>query len=69
MHLVGYDLWIAADPFSIGYRYLAVAQGKLGHPILNDLPNAGNKGWYQMYDAMDKWLKGEEIDLYWEHPN
>ncbi|KAJ9643890.1 hypothetical protein H2199_003756 [Coniosporium tulheliwenetii] len=49
-----------------GYKYLAVAQHMAGHPILNDLPTLNNKGVYQMYEAMGAWLRGEEIDLFWE---
>jgi len=55
------------EKYTEGYKYLAVAQNSLGHPILNDLPNAGNKGWYDMYKAMADWLQGEEINLFWEH--
>jgi hypothetical protein len=53
--------------YTEGYQYLAVAQNSLRHPILNDLPNANNKGWYDMYAAMADWLQGKEIDLFWEH--
>ena len=49
-----------------GYKYLAVAQASLGHAILNDLPNANNQGFFQMYEAMDDWLQGKTIDLFWE---
>lgn len=49
-----------------GYKYLAAAQHKAGHSILNDLPTMNNKGFYQMYEAMAAWLQGEEIDLFWE---
>lgn len=55
-----------ADDLRIGYQYLAVGQNKIGHPILNDLPNANNKAFHRMYDAMDQWLQGEEVDLFWE---
>lgn len=55
------------DKYTEGYKYLAVAQNSLGHPILNDLPNAGNKGWFDMYKAMEDWLQGKEINLFWEH--
>jgi hypothetical protein len=54
------------DKYTEGYKYLAVAQNSLGHPILNDLPNAGNKGWYDMYQSMADWLEGKEINLFWE---
>lgn len=49
-----------------GYQYLGVAQAKLGHPILPNLPNANNKGFFQMYEAMDEWLQGKDINLFWE---
>ena len=55
------------DKYTEGYKYLAVAQNSLGHPILPDLPNAGNKGWYDMYEAMADWLQGKDINLFWEH--
>lgn len=55
------------DKYTEGYKYLSAAQHSLGHPILNDLPNANNKGWYDMYKAMADWLQGKEIDLFWEH--
>lgn len=54
------------DKYTEGYKYLAVAQNSLGHPILNDLPNANNKGWYDMYKSMADWLQGKEINLFWE---
>jgi len=54
------------DKYTEGYKYLAVAQNSLGHPILNDLPNADNKGFHDMYKAMAAWLQGEEINLFWE---
>jgi hypothetical protein len=57
----------ALEPYTEGYKYLAVAQASLGHPILNDLPNANNKGWYDMYKAMEDWLQGKDVNLFWEH--
>lgn len=30
--------------YTLRYQYLAVAQHSLGHPILNNLPNANNEG-------------------------
>lgn len=53
--------------YTEGYKYLAVAQHSLGHPILPDLPNADNKGFKDMYKAMADWLEGKEVDLFWEH--
>ena len=58
------SLTIIANVYS---RYLAVAQATLGHPILNDLPNANNKGFTDMYKAMEEWLQGKDVDLFWEH--
>ncbi|EXJ74278.1 uncharacterized protein A1O5_02574 [Cladophialophora psammophila CBS 110553] len=54
------------DKYTEGYQYLAAAQNSLGHPILNDLPNAGNQGFFDMYKAMADWLQGQEINLFWE---
>lgn len=53
--------------YTEGYQYLGAAQNSLGHKILNDLPNANNKGWFDMYSAMADWLQGKEINLFWEH--
>lgn len=55
------------DQYTEGYKFLSVTQHSLGHKILNDLPNANNKGWYDMYQAMADWLEGKEINLFWEH--
>lgn len=44
-----------------------MAQNKLGHAILNELPTTHNKAFYQMYEAMDQWLQGDDVDLFWEH--
>lgn len=55
------------DGYTEGYKYLAAAQHSLGHKILNDLPNAMNQGFKDMYTAMADWLQGKEIDLFWEH--
>jgi len=53
--------------YTEGYQYLGAAQATLGHKILQGLPNANNKGWYDMYSAMADWLEGKEVDLFWEH--
>jgi hypothetical protein len=55
------------EKYTEGYQYLGAAQATLGHKILQGLPNANNKGWYDMYTAMADWLQGKEIDLFWEH--
>ena len=57
----------ALDEYPEGYQYLAWAQHKLGHKILNGLPTANNKGFFDMYNAMAAWLQGEKVDLFWEH--
>ena len=45
-----------------GYRYLGAAQATLGHKILLDLPTMNNEGFSKMYQAMDKWLEGGEVE-------
>lgn len=55
------------DKYTEGYKYLGAAQATLGHKILNDLPNANNQGWYDMYKAMADWLDGKDVNLFWEH--
>lgn len=52
--------------YTPGYQYLAVAQHSLGHPILNDLPDANNEGFYDMYKAMADWIEGKDVNLFWE---
>jgi len=54
------------DKYPEGYQYLAAAQATLGHPILNDLPNAMNKGFFKMYESMEDWMQGKDVNLYWE---
>lgn len=54
------------EQYTLGYQYLSAAQHALGHPILNDLPNANNKGFTDMYKAMADWIEGKDIDLFWE---
>ena len=55
------------EKYTEGYKYLGYAQKSLGHEILPDLPNAGNKGWYSMYKSMEEWLDGKDIDLFYGH--
>lgn len=45
------------EKYTPGYQYLSVAQARLGHPILNDLPTMNNAAFYQLYEAMDAWLE------------
>jgi hypothetical protein len=51
----------------VGYRYLGAAQARLGYEIDLDLPTAGGALWDRMYGEMEKWLDGEQVDLFWEH--
>ena len=50
-----------------GYKYLAVAQHSVGHPIEMKLPtwDKNNEFYYKMYDCMQEWLEGKEINLFW----
>ncbi|KAM0157868.1 hypothetical protein ACHAPG_004413 [Botrytis cinerea] len=48
-----------------GYKYLAVAQHKIGYAILEDLPTMG-RPFGKMYDGIAGWLRGEEVDLNWD---
>ncbi|KAI9667092.1 MAG: hypothetical protein M1831_001269 [Alyxoria varia] len=54
------------DKYPEGYKYLGAAQAKLGHQVLTDLPNGNNEGFFKMYEAMEDWLMGKEVDLFWE---
>ena len=49
--------------YTQGYQYLSACQATLGHKIMNDLPNANNEGFYKLYDAMAKWMEGEDVEL------
>lgn len=53
-------------PYPQGYRYLGAAQARLGYEIDVQLPTAGGELWERMYGEMEKWLDGEEVDLFWE---
>ncbi|RMZ74843.1 hypothetical protein DV737_g5680, partial [Chaetothyriales sp. CBS 132003] len=57
----------ALEPYTPGYKYLAVAQHALGHSILNDLPNANNQGFFDLYKAIADWLAGKDVNLFWDH--
>ncbi|PYI34951.1 hypothetical protein BP00DRAFT_433271 [Aspergillus indologenus CBS 114.80] len=46
---------------SPGYQYLAVAQSRLGHPILADLPTMDDQAFLDLYAAMDAWLLGRPV--------
>ncbi|KAL3464872.1 catabolic 3-dehydroquinase [Aspergillus heterothallicus] len=49
------------EKYPYGYRYLGASQAKLGHEIKTDLPVLNNEGFFEMYKAMDTWLRGEDI--------
>ncbi|PYH45143.1 uncharacterized protein BP01DRAFT_357076 [Aspergillus saccharolyticus JOP 1030-1] len=49
-------------PYPYGYRYLGAAQARLGHKIKLDLPTMEDNDKFRgMYEAMEKWLRGEDI--------
>ena len=50
------------NKYPVGYQYLGAAQAKLGHQILTDLPTMENKAFYDMYEAIDGWLQGKNVD-------
>lgn len=54
------------EKYTPGYQYLSIAQHSLGHPILNDLPDANNEGFTAMYKAMADWIEGKDVHLFWE---
>lgn len=45
-----------------GYRYLGAAQARLRHKILEGLPTMDNQAFYDMYEAIDGWLQGKNVD-------
>ncbi|KAK3681111.1 hypothetical protein B0T22DRAFT_474019 [Podospora appendiculata] len=50
-----------------GYRYLGAAQARLGYVIDLNLPTPhDSRLWAKMYSEMEKWLDGEDVDLFWE---
>jgi hypothetical protein len=53
------------DKYPEGYRYLAVAQHSIGHPIAINLPTWRNEYYTKMYEAMQDWLEGKDINLFW----
>ncbi|KAF7917746.1 hypothetical protein EAE99_009122 [Botrytis elliptica] len=54
------------EKYPEGYRYLAFAQHKIGHSILEDSPTIMGRPFGKMYDAMAAWLRGEDVDLNWD---
>ncbi|KAK6596403.1 catabolic 3-dehydroquinase [Botrytis cinerea] len=53
------------EKYPEGYKYLAVAQHKIGYAILEDLPTMG-RPFGKIYDGIAGWLRGEEVDLNWD---
>lgn len=49
------------EKFPEGYRYLGLAQEKLGHRILKDLPTMNNEGFDTLRRAMDAWLRADPV--------
>lgn len=50
-----------------GYKYLGAAQARLGYSIDIWLPTPRNEYWWKMYQCMEKWLDGQDADLFsWE---
>lgn len=51
--------------FPEGYRYLGAAQSALGYPVTRHLPTARDfASWHAMYDNMEQWLSGADVDLF-----
>ena len=50
-----------------GYRFLGAAQARLGYDVDLQLPTASGPLRDRMYAEMEKWLDGDEPDLFWEH--
>lgn len=53
------------EKYPEGYQYLAVAQHSIGHPIEMKLPTWRNDYYTKMYEAMQDWLEGKDVDLNW----
>ncbi|KAF7882192.1 hypothetical protein EAF00_011708 [Botryotinia globosa] len=54
------------EKYTEGDRYLAVAQHKIGHPILEYLPTVMGRPFGKMYEAMAAYLRREDVDLNWD---
>ncbi|KAL4971191.1 hypothetical protein BDW66DRAFT_146549 [Aspergillus desertorum] len=50
------------EKYPYGYRYLGASQARLGHRIQMDLPVLNNEGFDTMYEAIDAWLKGGDVE-------
>ena len=56
------------DRLPEGYKYLGAAQAALGYDI--DLLLAtvqDHSSYFRMYSCMEKWLAGQDPELFWEH--
>ncbi|KAM0322177.1 hypothetical protein ACHAQA_009667 [Verticillium albo-atrum] len=50
-----------------GYRYLGAAQASLGYAVDTGLATVRDQDtWGRMYGSMEKWLAGEDPELFWE---
>lgn len=56
------------NKYPYGYRHLGVAQARLGHKCLTNLPTLNNEGFHKMYQAMDAWLEGSSVAELLEAP-
>ncbi|KAF9886113.1 hypothetical protein FE257_012048 [Aspergillus nanangensis] len=54
--------WSELDRYPYAYRYLGASQARLGHEIKLDLPTLTNEEMHKMYEAMDLWLNGKDIE-------
>ena len=49
-----------------GYKYLGAAQSSLGYEVDLSLATAKDHArWFRMYASMEKWLAGEDPELFW----
>ena len=54
--------------YPVGYQYLGASQAKLGHKILGGLPTMEGKAFFTLYEAIDEWLKGNNVEDLLEVP-
>lgn len=45
-----------------GYQYLGASQAKLGHEILGGLPTMQGEAFEGLYEAIDGWLQGKDVE-------
>lgn len=48
--------------YPVGYQLLGAAQAKLGHEILGGLPTLNNQAFFTLYQAIDEWLQGKNVE-------